>query len=163
MGGYKPIGKVGKPLATLRPNRPFEPVYPAILLHRQLRQKFDDSVFSPQFEVQVSATHFLGKLLLSPLAQWIFCKKFGDTVWQRNCFGWSLKSQRLIRHRYISRSMWSFLWHPWSHRSSHVDWPGQHGILTTQFLDTKKTSWWFQPVWKNMSQIGSFSQGSGWK
>ena len=25
------------------------------------------------------------------------------------------------------------------------------------------SSWWFQPIWKNMSQIGSFPQFSGWK
>ena len=74
-------------LATLRPNPPFEPVYPAIRLHpqkdckydQQLRQKFDDSVFSPQFEVQVSATHFLGKLL--------------GPLWHSNFFGRNLEIQ----------------------------------------------------------------------
>ena len=32
------------------------------------------------------------------------------------------------------------------------------GLFQKDLISSNKTSWWFQPIWKNISQIGSFPQ-----
>ena len=49
-------------------------------------------------------------------------------------------------------------------RSGHVNSLTHHPQKGYKELPGKRwSSWWLKPTWKNISQIGSFPQGSGWK